>query len=31
MATDTVYCMVFLDLETDGPTEVEIPPGCGSS
>jgi hypothetical protein len=27
--TDTVYCMVFLDLETDGPTVVEIPPGCG--
>lgn len=27
--TDTVYCMAFLDLETDGPTVVEIPPGCG--
>jgi hypothetical protein len=27
--TDTVYCMVFLDLETDGPTVVEVPPGCG--
>ena len=27
--TDTVYCMVFLDLETDGPTVVEIPPGSG--
>lgn len=27
--TDTVYCMVFLDLELDGPTVVEIPPGCG--
>ncbi len=27
--TDTVYCMVFLDLEADGPTVVEIPPGCG--
>jgi hypothetical protein len=27
--TDTVYCMVFLDLETDGPTVVEIPPGTG--
>lgn len=27
--TDTVYCMVFLDLGTDGPTVVEIPPGCG--
>jgi hypothetical protein len=25
--TDTVYCMVFLDLETDGPTVIEIPPG----
>ena len=21
--------MVFLDLEADGPTVVEIPPGCG--
>ena len=27
--TDTVYCSVILDLETDGPTVVEIPPGCG--
>ena len=27
--TDTVYCSAFLDLETDGPTVVEIPPGCG--
>ena len=27
--TDTVYCMRLLDLETDGPTVVEIPPGCG--
>ncbi len=27
--TDTVYCAVFLDLEADGPTVVEIPPGCG--
>ena len=27
--TDTVYCLAFLDLETDGPTVVEIPPGCG--
>jgi hypothetical protein len=27
--TDTVYCFVFLDLEKDGPTVVEIPPGCG--
>jgi len=27
--TDTVYCMVMLDLEADGPTVVEIPPGSG--
>lgn len=27
--TDTVYCGVFLDLESDGPTVVEIPPGTG--
>lgn len=27
--TDTVYCMVFLDLEADGPTVVEVPPGTG--
>jgi hypothetical protein len=27
--TDTVYCFAFLDLEADGPTVVEIPPGCG--
>ena len=27
--TDTVYCLAFLDLEADGPTVVEIPPGCG--
>jgi len=27
--TDTVYCMVFLDLEVDGPTVVEIPKGTG--
>lgn len=27
--TDTVYCMVFLDLEADGPTVVEIPAGSG--
>ena len=27
--TDTVYAMSFLDLERDGPTVVEIPPGCG--
>jgi hypothetical protein len=27
--TDTVYCMTMLDLETDGPTVVEIPPGSG--
>ena len=27
--TDTVYLSAFLDLEKDGPTVVEIPPGCG--
>jgi len=27
--TDTVYVSVFLDLERDGPTVVEIPRGCG--
>jgi hypothetical protein len=27
--TDTVYCMVFLDLEVDGPTVLEIPAGMG--
>ena len=27
--TDTVYAMSFLDLKRDGPTVVEIPPGCG--
>jgi hypothetical protein len=27
--TDTVYCMVMLDLQADGPTVVEIPPGSG--
>ena len=27
--TDTVYCAAFLDLEADGPTVVEVPPGCG--
>ncbi|MDG2206339.1 MAG: DUF1254 domain-containing protein [Pirellulales bacterium] len=27
--TDTVYAMSFLDLERDGPTVIEIPPGCG--
>ena len=27
--TDTVYCMAMLDLETDGPTVVEVPPGSG--
>lgn len=26
---DTVYASVILDLERDGPTVVEIPPGCG--
>lgn len=27
--TDTVYASVILDLGRDGPTVVEIPPGCG--
>ena len=27
--TETVYCLGLLDLEKDGPTVVEIPPGCG--
>ena len=27
--TDTVYAMIMLDLEKDGPTVVEIPPGTG--
>jgi hypothetical protein len=27
--TDTVYCIGMLDLETDGPTVVEIPAGTG--
>ncbi len=27
--TDTVYAFNFLDLDRDGPTVVEIPPGCG--
>jgi hypothetical protein len=27
--TDTVYASSILDLERDGPTVVEIPPGCG--
>lgn len=27
--TDTVYASVMLDLRTDGPTVVEIPPQCG--
>jgi hypothetical protein len=27
--TDTVYCMLFLDLQKDGPTVVEVPPGTG--
>jgi hypothetical protein len=26
---DTVYLMTTLDLEKDGPTVIEIPPGCG--
>ena len=27
--TDTVYVSAILDLERDGPTVIEIPPGCG--
>src|SRR5271154_3270887 len=27
--TDTVYCIGFLDLQADGPTVVEVPPGSG--
>src|SRR4051812_38958596 len=27
--TDTVYASTILDLERDGPTVAEIPPGCG--
>ena len=27
--TDTVYVSGILDLERDGPTVVEVPPGCG--
>jgi hypothetical protein len=27
--TDTVYCAVFLDLQKDGPTVVEVPAGAG--
>ncbi|TKT71660.1 DUF1254 domain-containing protein [Afipia massiliensis] len=27
--TDTVYCLVTLDLKADGPTVVEVPPGTG--
>ncbi len=27
--TDTVYASAFLNLLDDGPTVVEIPPGCG--
>ena len=27
--TDTVYVSVFMNLEEDGPTVVEIPAGCG--
>lgn len=27
--TDTVYVLANLDLDRDGPTVVEIPPGCG--
>ena len=27
--TDTVYVSGMIDLERDGPTVVEVPPGCG--
>jgi hypothetical protein len=27
--TDTVYASAMIDLERDGPTVVEVPPGCG--
>lgn len=27
--TDTVYVSAMIDLDRDGPTVVEIPPGCG--
>lgn len=27
--TDTVYASAFLDLERDGPTVIEVPPGMG--
>jgi hypothetical protein len=27
--TDTVYCIGLLDLQTDGPTVIEVPPGSG--
>lgn len=27
--TDTVYAFTMLDLERDGPTVIEVPPGCG--
>jgi hypothetical protein len=27
--TDTVYCSVFLDLQKDGPTVIEVPPRTG--
>ena len=27
--TDTVYALAMLELDRDGPTVVDIPPGCG--
>ncbi len=27
--TDTVYALAMLDLDRDGPTVIQIPPGCG--
>ena len=29
MNSDTVYTLAVLDLETDGPTVIEVPPGSG--
>lgn len=27
--TDTIYALAILDLHRDGPTVIEVPPGCG--
>jgi len=29
--TDTVYVSIFINLQKDGPTVIEIPPNCGPS